>query len=164
MGTEQPDDAGGGSTGERRAVPRIPPPLVAGTAAAVQLGLVRGGRGTPGSRRAGAVVAGAALGMIGGAGAQLLSARTTISPHRPAGTTVLVRSGLFALSRNPIYLGIAGLLIAHAVVRRSMLALLPAAAFVVVLDRTQIPDEEHALAERFGEEFAQYAAQVRRWC
>lgn len=137
--------------------------MVAAAAGTAQLLLARGRHGTPTSRGAATVVAGASLGMIGGAGVQLLLARTTISPHRPTASTALVRSGLFGLSRNPIYLGIAGLLLAHAVGRRSGPALLPAGAFLVVLDRTQIPAEEAALRALFSREFTQYAGQVRRW-
>jgi protein-S-isoprenylcysteine O-methyltransferase Ste14 len=88
---------------------------------------------------------------------------TTVTPERPEQATVLVNDGPFAFTRNPIYLGFAAALVAHAVLRRSPVALLPAAAFVAVIDRAQIPAEERALRERFGQRYEQYSQAVPRW-
>ena len=158
MGTGDAPTTGPGESG-----PRIPPPVVAAAAAGAQLVLARGRRSTRASRAAAVVLAGAATGLLGGAAAALHRRRTTLSPHTPAATTSLVRSGPFGLSRNPIYLGIAGLLLAHATARRSALAVLPAVAFVIVLDRTQVPAEESALQVRFGAAFDEYVRRVPRW-
>lgn len=77
--------------------------------------------------------------------------------------SALVESGPNRFTRNPIYLAMAGVLLAHAIARRSWWALLPVAGFVAVIDRTQIRAEEEALRERFGEAYAAYARRVPRW-
>jgi protein-S-isoprenylcysteine O-methyltransferase Ste14 len=62
-----------------------------------------------------------------------------------------------------MYVGMAGLLLAHATYRGSWPALAPAAAFVAVIDVYQVRFEEAALRERFGERFDAYSAAVPRW-
>ena len=62
-----------------------------------------------------------------------------------------------------MYVGLTGLLVANAIRRGSVRALLPAVVFVVVMDRVQIPAEEAALAEKFGADYDAYRAAVPRW-
>ncbi|MCM0622646.1 methyltransferase family protein [Nocardioides bruguierae] len=88
---------------------------------------------------------------------------TTWHPHRPDEASALVTTGANAVTRNPMYVGLAGLLVAHAVHRRSVRALLPAALFVVSLDRGQVRREEEALAAAFGQEWEDYRDRVPRW-
>ena len=76
---------------------------------------------------------------------------------------MLVTSGANSISRNPMYVGLAGLLLAHAVWRGSGVALLPLAGFVAFIDRVQIHAEEVALLEKFGAEYAAYQATTPRW-
>lgn len=143
--------------------PAAPPPVVLAGAAAVQLVMTR--HCTP-STRSRVVAALIAAGSAALAGTSVLTLRrndTTITPEHPESTRHLVTEGPFARTRNPIYLALAGLLVAHAVYRRSMAALLPAAGFVAVIDRTQIPREERALAKRFGARYRRYQAAVPRW-
>lgn len=90
-------------------------------------------------------------------------AGTTISPEHPERARTLVDDGPFAVTRNPMYVALTGLLAAHAILRRSFLALLPVAGFVAVIDRIQIPAEESALGKRFGRRYARYAERVPRW-
>lgn len=88
---------------------------------------------------------------------------TTEMPFHPEKATVLITDGPYAHTRNPMYLSLAGILVGHAVARRSVAALLPVAAFVAVVDRLQIPAEEAALSRLFGVEYAAYKAAVPRW-
>jgi protein-S-isoprenylcysteine O-methyltransferase Ste14 len=81
----------------------------------------------------------------------------------PSKATTLVTTGANRLTRNPMYLGLAGILTAHAVARGSWAASLPVGAFVAVMDRVQVPAEEAALEERFGEDYRAYVADVPRW-
>ena len=76
---------------------------------------------------------------------------------------MLVTSGANTVSRNPMYVGMAGLLLAHAVWRGSWTALLPLAGFVVFIDRAQIQAEETALLEKFGATYEAYKATTPRW-
>ena len=62
-----------------------------------------------------------------------------------------------------MYVGMAGLLLAHATYRGSWSAVTPAAAFVAVIDVYQVRFEEAALRERFGELYDAYSATVPRW-
>ena len=91
-------------------------------------------------------------------------ARTTVDPRRPERASALVTDGVYSLSRNPMYVGMVLALIAWGLYLGSIVALLLApAAFVIYMDRRQIPAEENALAAAFGEQYAQYTRRVRRW-
>ena len=72
-------------------------------------------------------------------------------------------SGPNGVTRNPMYVGMAGALVAHALIRGGWGTVLPVAAFVAVIDRVQIQTEEAALRELFGEEYDAYCRRVRRW-
>lgn len=139
---------------------RLPPVVLVAAAALAQ---TRVGRPPTPSSAATAVPLVAAAGWLGaGAVLEFVRRGTTVDPVTVDRATTLVRSGPNAVTRNPMYLGLAALLTAHAVARRSPAALLPVAGFVAAIDRWQIPDEERALAARFPE-YADYAARVPRW-
>lgn len=90
-------------------------------------------------------------------------ARTTINPLKPASSSALVTSGLYRVTRNPMYVGMALLLLAWTAWLGTPWALLGVAAFVAWITRLQIIPEERALAQRFGAEFEAYRQRVRRW-
>jgi protein-S-isoprenylcysteine O-methyltransferase Ste14 len=143
---------------------RIPPPLIALAAAAGQRALTRQAP-PPGAGRktAAAATAVASVALLGSAAQSFRASGTTVDPLHPERASALVASGPFAITRNPMYVGMAGLLVAHSLVRGSTRALLPAAAFVAVIDRVQIPPEEAAMAALFGAEYATYRSRVPRW-
>lgn len=91
------------------------------------------------------------------------SAQTTVNPHHPDKTSTLVTSGVFRISRNPIYLAMLLILIAWGVWLGNPTALLLSAGFVGYMNRFQIAPEERALQDNFGDEFLRYRQQVRRW-
>ena len=103
------------------------------------------------------------MGLAGAAAAQFRSHHTTVEPFEPAKATALVVSGPNAVTRNPMYVGMAGLLVANAIRLRDWRALLPLAAFVGWIDRFQIAAEERALADNFGADYAAYRSAVPRW-
>lgn len=142
--------------------PRIPPiaALIASAAAQSALGTSRPGR----ARRALACTVGA------GAAALLTSSvlhfrrqQTTVNPLDPSEASSLVTDGPNAISRNPMYLGMTGLLSARALWRGSPASWLPVATFVAWIDRAQIRPEESALKAQFGQDYASYVARVPRW-
>lgn len=90
-------------------------------------------------------------------------ARTTLNPTTVGAATTLVTSGIYRITRNPMYLGLMLALMAWAVFRSSASALLGPAGFVVYINRFQIEPEERALREIFGEQFTLYCTRVRRW-
>ena len=98
--------------------------------------------------------------------ADLLSfraSRTTVNPLKPERASALVTQGVYRLTRNPMYVGMACLLLAWAAWLWQLLPLLGPAAFVLYITRFQIRPEERALAALFGAEYAAYTARVRRW-
>lgn len=110
----------------------------------------------------GALVAGG-VALIVAARIRLSRAHTTWRPTEPERTSALVTDGVYRVSRNPVYLGMAVILIGWAVWLASPLALAVTALFVVYLDRFQIRPEERVLAATMGDQYRRYAARVRRW-
>jgi protein-S-isoprenylcysteine O-methyltransferase Ste14 len=62
-----------------------------------------------------------------------------------------------------MYVGMALLLLAWAVYLSALLSFAGPVIFILYITRFQIQPEERALQGIFGEEFAAYAARVRRW-
>ena len=89
--------------------------------------------------------------------------RTTVNPLQPQKTSALVTSGIYRVTRNPMYVGMAFLLTAWAVYLASAWALLGPLLFVAYITRFQILPEEAALHRLFGASFAAYCQRVRRW-
>ena len=91
-------------------------------------------------------------------------AGTTVDPTRPERASALVTTGVYSMTRNPMYLGMLLLLVAWGLYLASTVGLVLAPpAFALYLDRVQIPSEERALAAAFGSDYAGYARRVRRW-
>lgn len=90
-------------------------------------------------------------------------AQTTVDPRYPQQSSQLVTHGIYRVSRNPMYLGMALGLAGWAVYLADMSTFLVLALFIRYLGRYQIGPEEHALLEKFGARFQQYCAEVRRW-
>jgi protein-S-isoprenylcysteine O-methyltransferase Ste14 len=143
---------------------RLPPPVIALGAALTQRAMTREAPPSPRARSlAAAAVATASIALAGSAAGQFRRQGTTVDPIDPSRASALVTSGPNGLTRNPMYVGMAGLLVAHALRRGSLLTLLPVAAFTAYIDRVQIAAEERALAERFGSEYDAYRRRVPRW-
>lgn len=142
---------------------RIPPAVLFTAAAAAQHAVSRSRRPTAISTVLGLKVAAWSGVLMLASLREFRRERTTVDPVHVDGATALIAGGPFSRSRNPIYLGLAGVLIGHALTRRSWAALLPVAAFIGAVDRLQIPAEEAALERTFGEEYLAYAETVPRW-
>lgn len=99
--------------------------------------------------------------LMGAAALQMVLSRTTVIPRR--NPSALVTGGLFALSRNPIYLADAVILTGAILWLDAVLALPVVASFVWLIQTRFIRDEEARLTEAFGPEFDLWAARVRRW-
>lgn len=104
------------------------------------------------------------LGIILAAVLQCFNVKTTIHPSHPARTRTLITDGIFAFSRNPMYLGLLCLLFAWVVYLGELSALLVLPVFVISLNLLQIIPEEQILAQKFGEAYQLYQQQVSRWC
>lgn len=110
----------------------------------------------------------AVLGFLGGGlGAvgvwKFIRARTTIHPNQPEHSAVLVTTGIYRITRNPMYLGLLLMLAGGAVYLANGTAFVFLPGFVLCLNRWQIRPEERILREKFGGKFDEYARVVRRW-
>lgn len=90
-------------------------------------------------------------------------ARTTVNPIAPEKASTVVSSGVFRLTRNPMYLGMAVTLLGLSAWMATAAGLLLVPVFCVYMTRFQIEPEERALISLFGREFEQYMQRVRRW-
>ncbi|MDR2871731.1 MAG: isoprenylcysteine carboxylmethyltransferase family protein [Xanthomonadaceae bacterium] len=146
---------------------KLPPPLVAGLAAAFMYGLYRLSPAWtwpfPYRLPIGIALLGIGGCLIVAAIYTLRRSHTTLSPTSPADTSHIVDSGIYRVSRNPIYLGALALLTALALYLSHPLALAVLPVFVLYITRFQIIPEERILLEKFGDEYARYLRTVRRW-
>lgn len=88
---------------------------------------------------------------------------TTLNPVDPSSASTLVTSGMYCLSRNPMYLGFLLILAAFACLLGNWLAFACLPAFVLYMNRFQISLEERALSKKYGAAYSEYCATVRRW-
>jgi protein-S-isoprenylcysteine O-methyltransferase Ste14 len=82
-------------------------------------------------------------------------------PGRP--TSRVVTTGVFSISRNPIYLGAACLLLGIALVANLPWVVVLLLLALVACHYILIAPEEKYLAAKFGEEYLAYTASVHRW-
>ena len=106
-------------------------------------------------------VTGAVTSMLGVA--SFSRAKTTVNPMNPDASSSLVVSGVYALSRNPMYLGFLLVLLGWAVFLANALAFLLLPAFLFYMNRFQIEPEERALTSLFGQAFVAYKSRVGKW-
>ena len=88
-------------------------------------------------------------------------AKTHIEPWKP--TTTIISTGLFAYSRNPIYLAFCFLTIGIGIVFDSLWIIGSFIPSVILLYFIAIKKEEHYLETKFGDEYLNYKNKVRRW-
>ena len=88
-------------------------------------------------------------------------AGTPVRPFKPS--TVLVTGGVYRFTRNPMYLGMATVLLGAAVLFGTLSAFLPLPLFVWQIQRKFVVHEEAFLEEIFGPAYVEYKARVRRW-
>jgi protein-S-isoprenylcysteine O-methyltransferase Ste14 len=109
----------------------------------------------------GAVIAAAGL-LVALAGARLFGrVGTNIRTFNEPG--VLVTSGVFRWSRNPMYLGFVLLLLGTAMLLGTATPFFGPALFALVADRWYIAFEERAMQQKFGADYAAYRSRTRRW-
>tara|TARA_R110001592_G_scaffold137324_1_gene355223 strand:- start:8113 stop:8580 length:468 start_codon:yes stop_codon:yes gene_type:complete len=95
--------------------------------------------------------------------AQFYRQKTTVNPLKPETTKVLVIEGIYHYSRNPMYLGMAFILLAWGAFLANPLNIITFIGFILYMNVFQIKLEEEALEKIFGEDFTQYKERVRRW-
>jgi protein-S-isoprenylcysteine O-methyltransferase Ste14 len=102
----------------------------------------------------GAVLAGSGISKFKNVG-------TTVRPDRAA--RMLVISGPYKFTRNPMYLGLAFVYLGVAVAGQSVWALILLPVVLAIIQRRAIEPEEAFLEKRFGTNYIRYKEKVRRW-
>ena len=146
---------------------KIPPPIVALIVGLAMWGLSRVTVAMIGADaiRTALAVAFALTGAIFDVAALIAfrRARTTVNPLKPRSAASLVTSGIYQVTRNPMYVGLVFFLCAWAAWLGAWLGFLGPLVFGAYISRFQIAPEENALDALFGNSYRAYKAKVRRW-
>jgi len=142
---------------------RLPPPVVVAVAlcAAWVLGALVPVRLGPPAPALGGLLVFSAIAWLGWALLVMVRAGNDPRPDRP--DTVMVRGGPYRFGRNPIYFGFVVFLAGVALAWGTLWAWLAVGAVFLWLDFAVVRREEAYLRQKFGAEYAEYAARVRRW-
>ena len=89
--------------------------------------------------------------------------RTSVNPMDLDRMSAIVTTGIYRVSRNPMYLGMLLCLIGFGWWLSNPASLAAAVLFVPTITRLQIIPEERALCGRFGSDYLDYCHTVRRW-
>ncbi len=95
------------------------------------------------------------------AGGLFKKAGTDLVPFK--NVSALVTTGIYRYTRNPMYLGMAAILLGCAITVGAALSLLVAPVFMVIIELRFIRPEEEMLRGLFPEDFPGYCTRVRRW-
>ena len=93
--------------------------------------------------------------------ARFRAAGTPVPARKP--TTVIVRTGPYHFSRNPIYLAFSVFQLGIAIWVNSVWLLATLVGAVALIHYVVIPREERYLERKFGAQYLDYKASVRRW-
>jgi protein-S-isoprenylcysteine O-methyltransferase Ste14 len=102
-----------------------------------------------------------AIALFSYSAAKFRGAGTPVPARKP--TTTIVRTGPYRFSRNPIYLAFSLLQLGIAIWVNSLWLLATLVAAVALIHSIVIRREEEYLERRFGAQYLDYKASVRRW-
>jgi protein-S-isoprenylcysteine O-methyltransferase Ste14 len=109
----------------------------------------------------GASLVAVAIALLFSAVAKFRAAGTPVPARKP--TTVIVRTGPYRFSRNPIYLAFSLLQLGIAIWTNSLWLLATLVGAVALIHYVVVPKEEQYLERKFGTYYLEYKASVRRW-
>ncbi|MDX2367811.1 MAG: isoprenylcysteine carboxylmethyltransferase family protein [Colwellia sp.] len=89
--------------------------------------------------------------------------KTTFHPHTPEKTSTVVDSGIYAYSRNPMYLALVLILLALALYFANITCFAVIPLFIWYITNYQIKPEEDMLNKLFPTDYQAYSKKVRRW-
>ena len=89
--------------------------------------------------------------------------KTTVNPMNPEETTTLVTTGIFSITRNPMYLGLFLSILSTILFFGSWFGIIILMFFVWFITKFQIIPEEEAMEKLFGNKYDEYRQNVRRW-
>ncbi len=101
------------------------------------------------------------VGLMGVAAFTMWRHKTTVIPHKQP--SAIVTNGVYALSRNPIYLGDVFTLAGFALLCGSSMGIVLVPAFMAVIQKRFIIEEEQKLRAGFPQDFSAWAKKTRRW-
>ncbi len=146
---------------------KVPPPLVVFAAAALMAGIACAFPGwaiqLPAHRPLALALAVLGLACVAAGISQFRRHQTTLDPRQPQRASSLVDTGIYRVTRNPMYLGFLVVLTGWAVHLEHLLAFLVLPLYMLYLGRYQIGPEERFLAAKFGDQYQAYRRRVRRW-
>ena len=88
---------------------------------------------------------------------------TTVNPIKIENASSLVVSGIFKYSRNPMYLGMALILLGLTFMFNLMGGIIFTLLFTMYITKFQIRLEEEVMERFFGADFIKYKQNVRMW-
>jgi protein-S-isoprenylcysteine O-methyltransferase Ste14 len=92
---------------------------------------------------------------------RFVAASTPVRPTSP--TTQIIHSGVYAYSRNPMYLAMTGIILGLAILTNSFVFVLAAIIFVIVTHFAVVLPEERYLETLHRADYIAYKKKVRRW-
>jgi protein-S-isoprenylcysteine O-methyltransferase Ste14 len=101
------------------------------------------------------------LALLVHAGGMFKAAETDMIPFQ--NVTALVTTGVYRVTRNPMYLGMALVLLGTSITVGAYAGLFVAPIFMAIIEFRFIRPEEAMLRELFGADFDAYSKLVRRW-
>ena len=87
--------------------------------------------------------------------------KTPVATHKP--TTAIVDSGVFGITRNPMYISLTLLYISITIAANSLFSLVLLPVFCLILNYGVVCREERYLEQKFGGDYLDYKKKVRRW-
>jgi len=86
---------------------------------------------------------------------------TTVKPFQES--TALITTGVFRVTRHPMYLGMILILFGIAILMGSLTPFFVLPVFAILMDQIFVKVEEQMLVEKFGNTWLEYSSKVRRW-
>ena len=92
---------------------------------------------------------------------KFFNTKNTLIPHKPASS--LQTSGIYSITRNPMYLGLLIIYIGIAFIKGNWWTLMLIPIIILIITYLVILKEEKYLARAFGNSYVDYRKKVRRW-
>jgi len=86
---------------------------------------------------------------------------TTVKPDELPST--FIQTGPFKISRHPMYLGMAAILLGSSIVCGTVITIIYPIVFIILMEILFISKEENNMKKQFGNTYLQYNKRVRRW-
>jgi protein-S-isoprenylcysteine O-methyltransferase Ste14 len=90
--------------------------------------------------------------------------RKNKNPVNPSGSTqLIICSGIYKYTRNPMYLGLTTIFIGISTITNAWFSFILLFPLLMVCQKGIIEREEKYLTRKFGNEYLDYQSKVRRW-